>query len=194
MRLTSRGSFTPDLHEFDPASGVGVNLQDISNAWGVELVFEQVGFQGRGLLRFQAVVERPGWYSDGLAEAECFGEILGIGQRKFLTVKVADGRMRLHDDSRLVPVDTSHPAALDGVDQAILQLLRILTKILDIAILVLGEPIERIFCRLAVRDDRIMDFDAGDAEDHPGIVCHGELIVFKPLGRLTLVDEGCARP
>jgi hypothetical protein len=25
-----------------------------------------------------------------------------------------------------------------------------------------------------------VDFDAPDAEDHPGIVRHGELIVFKP--------------
>ena len=43
---------TPDPHEFHPISGSGINLQNISNARGVELVFEEVGFQGRGLLRF----------------------------------------------------------------------------------------------------------------------------------------------
>ena len=59
MRFTSLASFTPDLHEFHSVSGYGVNLQDISNAWGVEFVFEEVGFQGRGFLRFQAAVERP---------------------------------------------------------------------------------------------------------------------------------------
>jgi hypothetical protein len=58
MRFTRLASFTPDLHEFHPVSGYGVNLQDISNAWGVEFVFEEVGFQGRGFLRFQAAVER----------------------------------------------------------------------------------------------------------------------------------------
>jgi hypothetical protein len=92
MRFTSLASFTPDLHEFHSVSGYGVNLQDISNAWGVEFVFEEVGFQGRGFLRFQAAVERPSRYPDRLGETKCFHEILGIAQREFLTVKVADER------------------------------------------------------------------------------------------------------
>src|SRR5213594_1798025 len=74
---------TPDLHEFHPVSGSRINLQNISNARGVELVFEQVGFQGRGLLRFQAVVERASRHGDMLGETECFREILSIGQREF---------------------------------------------------------------------------------------------------------------
>src|SRR5206468_6383787 len=121
LRVTSFRSLAPDLHEFHSVSSSGVDLQDVSNVWGLELVFEQVGFQGRGFLRFQAVVECPSRYGDSRGETECFREILGIAQREFLTVKVADGRMRLHDDSRLVPVDTGHPSALDGGDQAIPQ-------------------------------------------------------------------------
>jgi hypothetical protein len=50
----------------------------------------------------------------------------------------------------------------------------------NVAIPVLREPIERIFRQLAVCGDRIMDFDARDAEDYPGIARHGELIVSKP--------------
>src|SRR5213079_559735 len=77
LRVTSFRSLAPDLHEFHSVSSSSVNLQDISNAWGVELVFEQIAFQGRGFLRFQAVVERPSWYRDGLGETECLREILG---------------------------------------------------------------------------------------------------------------------
>jgi len=143
-------------------------------------MFEQVGFQGRGLLRFQAVVERASRHGDGLAETDCFGEILGIGQREFLTVKVADGRMSFHDNSWLVSVDTSHEGAVNGGDQAILKLVGVFSKIPHVAISILGEPIKRIFRQFAVQSDRVVDFDAPDAEDHPGIVRHGELIVFKP--------------
>ena len=38
---------------------LSVDRQDISDAWSVELVFEEIGFQRRGLFRFQAIVERP---------------------------------------------------------------------------------------------------------------------------------------
>jgi hypothetical protein len=64
----------------------------------------------------------------------------------------------------------------------------VFAKVPDVAISILGEPIERIFRQFAIRRDRIMDFDARDALDHPGIARHGELIVFKTLRRLTLVS------
>jgi len=156
-------------------------------------MFEEVSFQGRGLLRFQAVVERASRHSDGLGETECFGEILSVGQREFLTVKVADGRVSFHDNSWLVPIDTSHEGPVNGGNQAILKLVGVFAKIPHVAISILGEPIERIFRQFAVHSDRIVDFDARDALDHPGIVRDGELIVFKTLGGLTLVDEGRAR-
>ena len=143
-------------------------------------MFEQVGFQGRGLLRFQAVVERASRHGDGLGETQCVREILGIRQREFLTVKVADGRMGFHDNSRLVAVDPSHKGAVNRGDQAILKLVRVFAEVPHVAICVLGEPIERIFRQFTVQSDRIVDFDARDALDHPGIVRHGELIVFKP--------------
>ena len=57
---------------------MSVDRQDISDAWSVELVFEEVGFQGRGLFRFQAILERPSWYVDCLRQTACFREILGI--------------------------------------------------------------------------------------------------------------------
>ena len=57
---------------------LSVDRQDISDARGVELVFEEVGLQGRGLFRFQAIVERPSWYLDRLRQTARFREILGI--------------------------------------------------------------------------------------------------------------------
>lgn len=183
-----------DPHQFLPVSSSGVNSQDISNARRVEFVFEEIGFQRRGFFRFQAIVERPSWHGDRRGETDGFRKILGISQREFLTVKIADGRMSFHDNSRFVPVDTTHERALNGGDQAILKLVGVFAKIPHVAISILGEPIERIFRQPAVHSDRIVDFDAGDAEDHLGMVRHGELIVFKTLGGMTLIDEGRARP
>ena len=57
---------------------MSIDRQDISDAWSVELEFEEVGFQGRGLFRFQAIVVGPSWYMDCLRQTACFREILGI--------------------------------------------------------------------------------------------------------------------
>ena len=46
---------------------------------------------------------------------------------------------------------------------------------------------------VAVDRDRVVDFDAGDAENHLGVVGHGELVVLEACRRLTFVDEGRAR-
>src|SRR5206468_6823956 len=83
--------------------------------------------------------------------------------------------------------------AVNGGDQAILKLVGVFAEVPNVAISVLSEPIERIFGQFAVRGDCIMDFSAGDPEDHPCIARHRELIVFKTLGRLTLGDESRAR-
>ena len=138
-------------------------------------------------------MERASRHRDGLGETDCFREILGIGQGKFLTVKVADRLMGFHNNTRLVAVNTRHEGAVNGGDQAILKLVGVFAKLPHVAISILGEPIERIFRQFAVQSDRIMDLDARYVLDHLGIVRHGELIVFKPLGSLTLVDEGRAR-
>jgi hypothetical protein len=106
-------------------------------------------------------------HGDSLGETECLREILAIGQREFLTVKVADGRMGFHDNSRFVTVHTSHEGAVNGGDQAILKLVRVFAKVPDVALRVLGGPIERIFRQFAVLSDRIVDFDARDALGSP---------------------------
>ena len=156
-----------DSHEFHPVSSCRVDRQHIPNAWGIELVFEEIGFQRCGLLRFQAVMERASSHGDGLGETECFREIFGIVQREFLTVKIADGRVCFHDNSRLVAVDTSHEGAVNGGDQAILKLVGVFAEVPNVAISVLSEPIERIFGQFAVRGDCIMDFSAGDPRGSP---------------------------
>src|SRR5947208_2462034 len=97
--------------------------------------------------------------------------------------------MGFHDNPRLVPVDTSHEGTIDTGDQAILKLVSVFAEVPHVAISVLGEPIKCIFCQFAVHGDGIMDFNARDAEDHPGMVRYGELIVFKTLGGMTFVDE-----
>ena len=52
--------------------------------------------------------------------------------------------MCLHNNPRLIPVDTRHEGAVDGGDQAILKLMSIFAKVPNVAVSVLSEPIERI--------------------------------------------------
>ena len=134
-----------DPHQFLPVSSSGVNSQDISNARRVEFVFEEIGFQRRGFFRFQAIVERPSWHGDRRGETDGFRKILGISQREFLTVKIADGRMCFHDHTRLVAVDASHERAFDGGDQAVLEFVRVFAEVPHVAVSVLSKPIKCIF-------------------------------------------------
>src|SRR5205823_14845618 len=94
--------------------------------------------------RFQAMIERAGTYGDDFVEAERLRKILGIVKREFLPVEIAHRRMRFHNDPRFVAVDATHERAGNGADQTILQLMSIFTKVPDVAISVLREPIEGI--------------------------------------------------
>src|SRR5207247_9959881 len=155
-------SFMSDPHQFLPVSSSGVNSQDISNARRVEFVFEEIGFQRRGFFRFQAIVERPSWHGDRRGETDGFRKILGISQREFLTVKIADGRMSFHDNTRFVLFDTTYERALNGGDQANLKLVGAFAKIPHVAISILGAPLERTFGDPAVTSDSSADFDSAD--------------------------------
>src|SRR5207302_10755754 len=95
-------------HQFLPVSSSGVNSQDISNARRVEFVLEEIGFQRRGFSRFQAIVERPSWHGDRRGETDGFRNILGISQREFLTVTIADVRISFDDNSQFVAVAPTH--------------------------------------------------------------------------------------
>src|SRR5262249_47997627 len=128
-----------------------------------------------------------------LREATRFREILGIVQREFLTVKTAEGRRRLHNNSRFVAIDTSHKRTLDGSDQSMLEFVRIFAKVPNVAFSILGKPIKSIFRQLTVRSHCIVDFDASDAQDGPRAVRDRKLVMFQALGRLTFIDESCAR-
>ena len=68
-------SVMSDSHEFHPVPSCRVDRQHIPNARGIELVFEEIGFQRCGLLRFQAVMERASWHGDGLGQTKLAGAI-----------------------------------------------------------------------------------------------------------------------
>ena len=61
-------------------------------------------------------------HGEDFVEAEHFRKILGIVEREFLPVEIADRRMRFHDDSRFVAVDARHECAVNRRDETVLQL------------------------------------------------------------------------
>ena len=66
---------------------------------------------------------------EDFVEAEHFRKILGIVEREFLPVEIADRRMRFHDDSRFVAVDARHECAVNRRDETVLQLASITRRI-----------------------------------------------------------------
>ena len=61
-------------------------------------------------------------HGEDFVEAAHFRKILGIVEREFLPVEIADRRMRFHDDSRFVAVDARHECAVNRRDETVLQL------------------------------------------------------------------------
>src|SRR5215831_21248724 len=116
-------------HKFLPRTGVYVNRQDVPNTWRVELVLEKVGLQRGRFFRFQAMIERATVHSDDFVKTERLRKILCIVEREFLPIEIADRRMRFHNDPRFVAVNPRHECAVNGCDQAILQLMSIFTKV-----------------------------------------------------------------
>ena len=87
-------------------------------------------------------MERPSWYVNCLAEIDCLREVLGVVQRELLTVKIADGRMGFHDNSRFVAINASHERAVNGGDQAMLKFVRVFAEVPHVAVSVLSKPIK----------------------------------------------------
>src|SRR5262249_3957016 len=72
-------------------------------------------------------------------------------------------------------------------------LLGILSKVPDVAVLVLRKPVERALREVTVEGDRVEHLHAGHAEDELGVVRHGHLVVLESRGRVPLVDVGGPR-
>src|SRR5947208_9962572 len=107
------------------------------------------------------MIEPAGAHPDDFVETHRLGKILGVVEREFLSVEIADRRMRFHDDPRFIAVDASHECALNRRDETVLQLMSIFTKVPDIPFPVLSEPIEGILRYRAVRKDTVVNFDTG---------------------------------
>jgi hypothetical protein len=134
-----------------------------------------------------------------IAEADRL-EILGLAEEELLAVEVADRGMGLHDQARHGAVHPPHPRAreIDGQAstderQAPVDERRVLAEVPDAAVLVLGEPVAGVLHDLAVDLARVVNLEAGHAQDHPGGVGDGELVVLEAVLRLPLGDAGRAR-
>src|SRR4029453_9546454 len=77
-----------------------------------------------------------------------------------------------HDDARLRAVDPRFPRVAGLDETTALQLEGVLTHVPDVAVLVLGVPIEGPFHRGTVLGDRVPNDRRPDAEDHLRPVSH----------------------
>src|SRR5215813_12126478 len=76
---------------------------------------------------------------------------------------------RLHDDTRQCAVDARPPGSFGADDLAVLEFLRILAEVPDVAGLVLGEIVVRLFHHFAVDERRVVDDVAEHTIDQLGL-------------------------
>ena len=78
----------------------------------------------------------------------CF--VLGDAYVVFLEVDRADLKIGWHDDSGIGAVNTSLPRAFGAGEHTIFIVARRFAEVPDVAVLILREPVERIFCQLTI--------------------------------------------
>src|SRR5207247_7359776 len=102
--------------------------KDITDSWGVNLVFTEIGLQRSGLVSSQAVMESAEWHGDGILKAFRFGKVLCVVEREFLTIEVSDQGVSFHDNAGLVVVDARRKGSVKSWGAAVAQLPRVLAK------------------------------------------------------------------
>src|SRR5215207_10802026 len=167
MELLSPGL---DAHQLDPLrSSYDLLFSDEPGAWCEVLVLEDAGLEGRPVLGHQDVLEGAVGSGDGVVEAggveaEHLAHVLGLATVVLLAVGVANPRVRLHYDPRLCTVDPGLPRTLPGHDLPVFQLLCVLPEVPDVAVRILGVPVEGVFDQLSFEEDPVPENGALHAE------------------------------
>jgi hypothetical protein len=140
-----------DRYQLDPDTAASaLNLQHQADSGRVKLEFTRSRRQRRPFRRLQATFERPVGYRGGLGKAENLGHIFGNALGKFLLIRRSDLRLGEHDNAGCRSVNAGFPRAFGAHDDAVLDLLGVLTEIPGVAVFVLGVPVESVFYKLAV--------------------------------------------
>ncbi len=107
---------------------------------------------------------------DAFAQAEDLGHVHRLALVGLLAGGVAHTRVGFHDDPRLRAVLAGLERARGPHDLAVLGVLRLLPEVPDVALPVLGEPVQGLLDQLPVDGDPVPEDDAGYAVS---LWCHG---------------------
>src|SRR5882762_10058278 len=81
-------------------------------------------------------------------------------QQELLTIEIADLGMGLHHNPRTCPVYSALPGSAQAGNTAVRQLIGVFAEVPDVSLLVLSEPIERVFGEFTVDENLVVHFDA----------------------------------
>src|SRR2546427_6191218 len=109
--------------------------------------------------------------------------VLGDAGRILLVECLADERVRRHDDAGLGPVFAREPGAIMVHDLAVFVVVDELPEIVDGAVVVLGEEVERPLDQLVVRKNLLFEHQYLDTCDLASLAQHG---------RFESCSEDCA--
>ena len=75
-----------DFDEIKMLPSLHINCLNIANSWGVELVFNDVGFKAREILGFNAILKGPNRDCGRCIQTEHFGHVFSHTNGKLLAI------------------------------------------------------------------------------------------------------------
>src|SRR6187397_1306199 len=143
-------------------------LVDEADAADVELVVDDVGLEGRPLLRQERTVRGHGRHSRVRPKAQDPEVVLGMSLQVLLPEGLPDARPRGHEDTRACARDAGQPGPLAARHlPGAVELGRVLAEVPDGAARVLGVPVGRPLGEPARRVQAVADPGAADTLDDP---------------------------
>ena len=130
---------------------------------------------------------------NGLTQVEHTSAVFRRVQQELLAIEITNLGMSLHHNARACAVHPTLPGAAQAGHPTTHQLIGVFAEVPDISVLVLSEPIERIFSEFAVDKDLVVNFDAGDSVNELRVSGNNELGVNKALRSRPLVYVSCSR-
>src|SRR6267143_2365079 len=121
-RPTARFLIDRDLNELELVPVSRIYGQYIADAGRIIFLLKKIRFQRRRLLRLQTILKCAGWHFHRGTEGNHFRKVLGVIEREFLPIKIADLRMRFHDDPGLVTIHSGREGAIQSDEASIDQL------------------------------------------------------------------------
>src|SRR3954469_843213 len=164
----------PVADELRPVRGArDGELEHDADTLRVDLLLDDVGLDAAEVARLERVLEPAVGNRGECVQADDARAVLGLAPVVLLAIGQADPRVRGEDDSRVGAVDACLPRAFLRLGLSVLVLGRVLAEVPEVALAVLGVPVEGVLLDLAVLAHLVVDDASLDPHDRLGPIRDG---------------------